>query len=157
VTRGCELFQMGSFSRRCGVPLPCTNRFGRFRMLFSRCLPRQHFSADWNKISSAFSDVADFASLCCSNQCALSNDCQSSLLLFHHFCSREIIAGSSSFHAVGLVRGWVPCEHSRVVANSAATKWDPHSNGDPRFIKHRAKNKCRLSLRESGEYAAFAE
>ena len=115
---------MGSFSRRCGVPLPCTNRFGRFRMLFSRSLPRQHISADRSKISFAFSDDPVFASLCCSNDCAKSNDSPLSPLLFHHFCSREILSGSCSFHAVGLVRDPVPCEHSRHAATLLATKWD---------------------------------
>lgn len=104
MTRGCELFQMGSFSRRCGVPLPCTIRFGRFRMLFSRSLPRQHSSADRSKISFAFSNDAGFTLICCSNECAMSNDSQSSPRLFHHFCSREILSGSYSFHAVGLVQ-----------------------------------------------------
>ena len=85
-------------------------------MLFSRSLPRQHFSADRSEISFVFSDDADFASLCCSNECALSNDSQLSPPLFHHFCSREILSGSYSFHAVGLVQNRAPWEHPRAVA-----------------------------------------
>lgn len=83
-------------------------------MLFSRSLPRQHFSADRSKISFAFSNDAEFTPICCSNECAMSNDSQSSPLLFHHFCSREILSGSGNFHAVGLVQEGVAWEHSPV-------------------------------------------
>lgn len=91
-------------------------------MLFSRSLSRQHISADRSKTSFAFFGKAYFASLCCSNGCAMSNDSRMSALLFHHFCSREILSGSSSFHAVGLVQSRVPCEHPCSVAKFAGGK-----------------------------------
>ena len=87
-------------------------------MLFSR----QHISADRSKTSFVFSDDAGFAALCCSNGCEMSNDSRTSALLFHHFCSREILSGSFSFHAVGLVQSRVPCEHPCAVAKFAAGK-----------------------------------